>query len=102
MQGINYWAILLSTIVVFLLGGIWYSEKLFGKVWQRESATTKNNGKCSHGPVAFIVSFLYTLIAAFAFAYVLSDQEHVSSSILFGLIVGVCFVATSLGTNYLF
>ena len=102
MQHINLLAIFTSSIIVFFLGGIWYSEKLFGKIWQREANITKENKQCSHSPIAFILSFIYTLIAAVAFAIFLPDNYQFMNAIEFGLAIGICFVATSLGTNYLF
>ena len=102
MQGINCWAVFTATIAVFLLGGVWYSEKLFGGIWRRAAGIAEDKTKCGHSTVDFIVSFLYTLVAAFAFAYFLGTHQDWMHAIEFGLGVGVCFVATSLGTNYLF
>jgi len=30
---INYWGVLLATLTSFAVGGIWYSQGVFGKVW---------------------------------------------------------------------
>src|SRR5207247_7267630 len=35
MVHVNYWAVLVSAIVVFVLGWLWYSPLLFYKPWMR-------------------------------------------------------------------
>ncbi len=37
MPEINYLAVVVAALGSFLLGGLWYSPALFGKVWQREA-----------------------------------------------------------------
>ena len=41
MPHTNYLAIVVAAASSFLLGGLWYSEKLFGATWNREAG---------HGP----------------------------------------------------
>ena len=33
----NYWAVLLAAAPSFVLGGLWYSPRLFGRIWNREN-----------------------------------------------------------------
>jgi len=33
---INGWAVLIGTLVLWVLGALWYSPVLFGKIWQKE------------------------------------------------------------------
>ncbi|MFC3852269.1 DUF1761 family protein [Salinispirillum marinum] len=35
MDTINIWAVLLATLISFVIGGIWFSPIGFGKVWMR-------------------------------------------------------------------
>ena len=35
MVHVNYWAVLVAAIVVFVLGWLWYSPQLFYKPWMR-------------------------------------------------------------------
>ncbi|SDH59763.1 Protein of unknown function [Chryseobacterium taeanense] len=36
MMQINFWAILLASLIPLIIGFLWYHPKLFGKVWQTE------------------------------------------------------------------
>jgi Protein of unknown function (DUF1761) len=50
----------------------------------------------------FGLSFLFSLIAAAAFAYWLGPRPPLDYAIEHGLIAGACFVAASFGINYQF
>ena len=68
---VNYIAILISAVVAFIIGALWYSPLLFGKVWAREHGYTDAQAKAMQAslPTAMIVSFITYLITA----YVLSQ-----------------------------
>ena len=40
MPEINWIAVVVAAVGSFLLGGLWYSPAMFGKVWQREAGLT--------------------------------------------------------------
>lgn len=98
-------AILVAALSNFALGALWYSPLLFCKVWQLEAglsdAQIKENGE-KHGPKPFIYSFIYAVLAAIGFSILTKHTHSLSENIYLGLIVGVLFVATSLGVNYQF
>jgi hypothetical protein len=101
MENLNWWAILLAALASFLLGGPWYSNALFGRVWNREAQSTKPPGQ-GHPAKVFGLSFLFSLIAATAFACWLGPDPALADALGRGLIAGACFVATSFGINYQF
>ncbi|MGB4971685.1 MAG: DUF1761 domain-containing protein, partial [Cyclobacteriaceae bacterium] len=45
MEGLNYWAILVSALSTFLIGGLWYSPAVFGKAWMKENGLTEEDLK---------------------------------------------------------
>jgi hypothetical protein len=97
----NGWAIVLAAVCSFLLGGPWYSNALFGRVWNREAQSTKPAGQ-GHPAKVFGLSFLFSLIAATAFAYWLGPAPALPYALSHGLLAGACLVATSFGINYQF
>lgn len=99
MGNINIWAVLLAAVTTFLLGGLWYSPAVLGKLWQREPGLPPQDG---HPARVFAVSFLFSLIAATAFAIWLGPEPPLGQAMLHGIIVGGCFVMTSFGINYQF
>ena len=61
----NLWAVLLAAVSSFLLGGLWYSPVLFGRLWNTANNGPKHEG---HPAKVFGVSFAFSLLAAVCFA----------------------------------
>lgn len=104
MDSINYWAVIAAAASAFLLGGIWYSMALFGGLWRREAGVNYDpaDKKKAHGVAIFGVSFLFSLIAATVFALFLGPAPALAHAVRDGFAIGLCWVATSFGINYLF
>lgn len=102
IQNLNVWAILAGTISAFVLGGIWYSPPIFGKVWMREAGIKDPKMKKGHSVMVYSLSFILCLIAAAVFAFILGPDPMLELAIATGAVIGLCFVATSYGINYLF
>jgi hypothetical protein len=96
---VNIFAVLLAAVSSFMLGGLWYSPALFGKMWSAENGGEKQAG---HPAKVFGISFLFSLIAAFAFASWLGAAPPLDTALKAGLTTGFCFVAASFGINYQF
>ncbi|MDQ8758055.1 DUF1761 domain-containing protein [Sphingosinicella sp. LHD-64] len=101
MPEVNYIAVLLAALSAFVLGGLWYSPVLFGNKWAALTGQSEEVLKSGSMPVIFGGAFLLNLIAAFVLAMFLGPMPP-SHATLAGLSVGLCWVAASLGVNYLF
>src|SRR6185436_12940215 len=64
-EAVNSWAVLLAAVSSFMLGGLWYSPALFGRIWNAENGGQKHEG---HPAKVFGISFVFSLVAAAAFA----------------------------------
>lgn len=95
----NVYAVLLAAVSSFLLGGLWYSPALFGRVWNRENGGQVPPG---HPGKVFGVAFVFSLLAAFAFAWLLGPQPELRKALLVGAVAGFGMVAASFGINYQF
>ena len=104
MGGVNLFAVFVAAAASFLLGGPWYSARLFGNAWNRAngSGSKKEKGEGGHPAKVFGFSLLFALIAAFAFAVWLGPAPPLGFAVSRGLTAGACFVATSFGINYQF
>ncbi|MFN2512232.1 MAG: DUF1761 domain-containing protein [Pyrinomonadaceae bacterium] len=102
MEQINILAVIVAAVSAFLLGGLWYSPLLFGKIWARESGVSLDQPKTTPTPILFAVSFVFSLIAATVFALVLGRNPPLNTAVRDGLTIGACWVATSFGINYQF
>jgi len=98
VSSLNIWPVLIAAASSFLLGGLWYSPAVFGKVWNREAGHRAESG---HPIKALGLSFLCSLAAATAFAFLIGPHPPLSKAVLQGLVMGSCFVAASFGMNYL-
>jgi len=102
MPEVNYLAVLAAAGATFALGGLWYSPALFGKVWKREAGVTEEKMKSANMPLIFGLTFVLALIAAWVFALFLGPRPPMALGLGAGFSAGLCWVAASLGINYLF
>jgi hypothetical protein len=99
---LNYWAVLLASLSTFLLGGIWYSPAVFGKAWMRENGFTEEGMKNSNMVKIFGLAFVLALISAVNLAMFLGPEKDVVMGAVWGFAAGFGWVATFVGTHYLF
>ena len=99
MPHVNHLAVLVAALSSFLLGGLWYSTPVFGAAWRRAAAGPEIQG---HPAKVFGLSFLFALIAAFAYAVLLPQPASAVAALTQGVVVGAGFVAASFGINYQF
>jgi hypothetical protein len=103
MHNINIWAVLVAAMSSFLLGGLWYSHRVFGAVWCRAAGKElQQEPQMGHAFRVFALSFLFALVSAAAFAYWLGPRPSLDTALFNSVIAGVCFVGASFGMNYQF
>ena len=102
MADVNIWAVLVAAASSFMLGGFWYSNAFLGGLWNREAGRGDKPAEGHHPARVFGVSFLFSLIAAYAFAVWLGPNPVLQTAVLRGLVAGACFVAACFGINYQF
>jgi hypothetical protein len=102
MPEVNYLAVVIAAIASFLLGGLWYSPALFGKVWQREAGLSDEQLKSGNMARIFGLSLVLSLLAAWVFALFLGPRPPVALGLGAGFSAGLCWVTASFGINYLF
>ncbi|MEO7369160.1 MAG: DUF1761 domain-containing protein [Gemmatimonadaceae bacterium] len=71
MPHINYLAVLVSGVVIFMLGGLWYSPVLFAKKWTALQGRTMEEMAGGSMPVMYVQVFLCGLITAWVLAILL-------------------------------
>lgn len=102
MEQLNIWAVLVAALSTFLIGGFWYSPAAFGKVWMRENGFTEESLKKSNMIKIFGLSFVLALIAAVNLAMFMGPEDKIEMGALWGFLAGFGWVATFVGTHYLF
>lgn len=101
----NYWAILVATLVYFVLGSLWFSA-LFGKIWSAEVArhgvSIQEPSKSDIGK-KMLQTFIGNLLAAMASAYLVfaTGCHGWLPGLKLGLLCGIGFAAVGVWIAYL-
>jgi hypothetical protein len=100
---LNYWAVLVAALSTFLIGGLWYSPAVLGKAWMRENGFTEEDMKKKGGMgKIFGLAFFLNLVAAINLAMFMGPEDDPGMGALWGFLAGFGWVATFVGTHYLF
>lgn len=100
---LNWLAVVVAALAAFALGALWYGP-LFGKAWQALSGLTDDDIQQGHPAKTYGTALVLNLVAAFGMGMVmqLHPSPDLGSGLNVGLLIGIAFVATSFGINYLF
>lgn len=101
MGDVNLLAVLVAALSSFVLGGLWYSNALFGNAWRREAGDRRQPGE-GHPAKVFGLSFGFALVAALAYAWLVPPAADPVEALAQGLAAGAGIVAASFGINYQF
>lgn len=61
----NIYAVLVAALSTLVVGFIWYSPKVFGTIWMRESGMTEEKAKQSNMVKVFGFTILFSLLISF-------------------------------------
>jgi hypothetical protein len=96
---VNWLAVLAATVAVFVLGGLWYSPAMFGRI----GGTVPDRSAPGRNMQAiFIVAYIFQWLAASLMAAVLGPNATAMNGLIVGLLVGCFFVTTALGVTDIF
>jgi hypothetical protein len=72
---INYIAVLLATLSSMVVGSIWYTPRVFGNYWMKQSGVTPSgNARDAVAPI------IVTLVVSFITAWVLAGAAFIAHS----------------------
>ena len=105
LNDLNYWLVLLASIVSMAVGYYWYGDKLFGRIWRKEHGLTKAEIQNKEGMASMMLqSFILTLITQSVLQAILlaSGTTTVSDSIALAIVIGFAFSLVVFADNYLY
>ncbi len=102
LAGINWPAVVVSTVVAFAVGGLWYSKALFGSAWLEEVGLTEEAVNNANMPRTFGGTLVLQFFAVIALAVLVGADSSWQDGLYTGLLIGVFWVATAYGITYLF
>lgn len=99
MYTINFWPILVATIVSFGIGALWYSPILFGKEWMTLSKIKESDwdeAKAKGPWKAYVVQFIaiFVTYAILGFLVSATNAATATDGAFLGFLVWLGFVAT--------
>ena len=99
----NATAILVATVVGFVVGGLWYSPLLFGNAWMRAAGVTEDQVNGGNKVKIFGLTFLFLLIMAVCLAAFLGAPEiNLKSGAFYGFLTGFGWIFFGIGVVALF
>jgi hypothetical protein len=98
----NIVAVLVSALLAFVIGGLWYSPILFAKAWIREAGLTEEQTRKANLVRVFGLSAIANLVMALNLAAFIGAKATLGFGLLAGLAAGLGWVSMSLGVIYLF
>jgi len=97
---VNYWAVLVVAVVMFLLGGLWYSPMLFAKRWTALIGKSEEELKKASAPINFLFVFVAEVVTAFVLAVVVGWAGATTASS--GAMVGfLCWLGLAGATSFM-
>ena len=103
MPQVNYLAVLVCGIAVFMLGGLWYSPALFAKRWMSLQGKTEEELKAEAAsasmPLMYLSAFICGVVVAFVLAVILNHFGDLTP--LRAILVGLgCWLGLAGATSY--
>lgn len=100
---VNYLAVLVSAVAMFVLGGLWYSA-LFAKPWMSVVGKTEAELRAASSPLLYVAAFVAALVTSFVLALVLHNvgATTVRAGLLWGFHCWLGFAAATSYIHYLF
>jgi len=96
---LNWFAVIVAALSNFLIGGLWYSPLLFGKVWMKENNFSDDDLKKGNMAKIFGITFLFSIVMAFNLGMFLNDANTTTSwGAIAGFLAGFGWVAMSIFT----
>ncbi|HXV76033.1 MAG TPA: DUF1761 domain-containing protein [Candidatus Polarisedimenticolaceae bacterium] len=100
---INVWAVLAAAAANFVIGGLWYSPALMGRVWMRANGFSEADLAKGSPSVIFGLSFVFCLLMSANLAAFLGDPSvTVGFAVAAGIAAGAGWAALGLGVIALF
>ena len=108
---INYLAVLVAALVIFAIGGLWYSPVLFAKRWialqGRTEEQMRAQAAAANMPLMYFTAFVCAFIQAWVLAMVIGHMAQVAEmgvahAAIFSALIWLGFAATTSYATALF
>ena len=95
---VNYLAVLVSAVAIFILGGLWYSKALFAKKWTALMGITEAKPSAPM-PVLLVQAFICSVLISWIMAIIINHFPPYNAQ--HGAMAGaVCWLGFAAATSY--
>ncbi len=94
---INYLAVLVAALAMFVIGAAWYTPLLFAKAWMKELGLKKEDFAKQNMLKTFGGSFLLMLVMSFNLAAFFGPEVDWQAGMIYGALTGIGWVAAAIG-----
>ncbi|HBH48412.1 MAG TPA: DUF1761 domain-containing protein [Bacteroidales bacterium] len=100
---VNYLAVLLAIAVNQVIGALWYSPILFGKVWMKELGIAPDSIAKTDAQRSMLLAFIYSILNFLLLAYFIQvvETKCPAKGLMVGFFLGL-FSAIQIGINATF
>jgi hypothetical protein len=100
----NHIAILVSALIQWFLGALWYSPLLFAKPWSAMAGVSRGTAKKNAMILGMIASFIGSLFLSFILAHVVywAGAWTLQRGAFVGFIVWAGFIVSPLAASYIY
>jgi hypothetical protein len=105
LNGINWIAVIVATVIYFLLGAVWFAPQTpIGRAWMSASGYRSPTSGTSSTNLFYIIPAATSFVAVLATALIAraTGTDTVTEGIILGLVVGVGYAATVMMTTAAF
>ena len=90
---VNYISIIVSAVISFFIGALWYSPLLFARQWVKATGKTKEEIEEGSSTFAYVLTFIAWLIAIYVLAVVIdySVGQDSSPQFLYGILAAFLY-----------
>lgn len=99
---INLLVIFGATVVANLIGGLWYSPFVFGKMWRKDADLGESQGSMPNPVGTFVSAFVLEFLAAAMLGGLLGHNAGPSEGARLGALIGFALVFTAIGVTNLY
>lgn len=97
MTSVYFWPIVVSSIIAFAIGALWYSPVLFGKEWMALMKIKESDVDAAKGSgmtKLYVGQFVMTLVQFGVLAFLMANtaSQSAGDGVFMGLVVWVGFI----------
>jgi hypothetical protein len=97
LGAINWLAVLIATLIYFLIGGVWFARQTpIGRAWASAAAYAPPTSGLASSNLFYLTPLVTAFVASVATALIVqaTGADTLSDGVLLGLVIGIGFAAT--------